>query len=134
MVQESHLKVERVILGNLNATLYSVGGYQFACISYYNSIYIFNKNIDLHAFQIHGRYICMTISSPLILGSKNSKLLTIQSCYVPSRLKDRRDFFQTDGLGLEQLLTSSRSPPCLLMGDFNDCPNPNLDFTHGGPN
>jgi exonuclease III len=128
MIQESHYKHARLLRGNPRSSRLQEK-YVFALVSHYNAIYVFNKNLTLQSHEIQRWYARMTISTPLNLGEDNNpnQSLTIQSLYTPSQDTNRRTFFLQDEGNLQKIPTSTESPPCILAGDFNDYPNPELD-------
>jgi exonuclease III len=131
MMQESHYSVIRIILGKPGALPYSLGGYKFAALSYYNAVYIYNKNISLQSFDLCDRHIRLTLSVPQSFSNYKSKKIIIQSCYAPSSATPRRLFFKDDEFNIQSLPTSPSQTPIVLMGDFNDFPDPILDYDDG---
>ena len=132
LVQEAHSSNNRMVRGIPRAPLYSVNGYKFAALFHYNAIYVFNKNISLVNYHITKRYIRLTIQTSQSYGNKKANnQLIIQSCYAPVMVAERRRFFQEDGFDIQTLPSHSPRPSILLMGDFNDYPNPALDFYNG---
>jgi exonuclease III len=133
MVQEAHSTVNRMMVGSTRAPIYSPQGYKIAALSHYNSIYIFNKNLTVNSHHIAERYVRLTISTSVpYRNAKAGNQLIVQSCYVPSSTNERKNFFAEDGLDIQDLPTSSSLPPSILMGDFNDYPDPALDFHKNG--
>lgn len=126
MVQEPHHRFQRIIRGQHNHTK-SPDDYVFALVSHYNAIYIFNKNFSLRNYDIQDRYIRATVSINTPIGGSSQKELTLQSCYVPANKYERLPFFEGDGLNIRTIPSAKSSAPAILMGDFNDFPNPALD-------
>ena len=98
MIQESHSKYKRLILGNPRYT-YLHEKYKYAIVSHYNSIYVYNKSLTLLKHDIQLWHVRMTISTPLTLGEeqKPNQTLIIQSLYAPCNETKRKGFFLSDG-------------------------------------
>jgi hypothetical protein len=107
MIQESHYPVTRIVLGKPRASLYSLDGYKFAALSYFNAVYVYNKNVSLQSFEFCDRHVRLTLSLLFSFAKfKSKKIITIQSYYALSSLISRRVFFKDDDFDIQSLPTS----------------------------
>jgi exonuclease III len=124
MIQEPHYKHNGYIQGGPRSKS-AIHGFASAVVSHYNAIYIYNNSIDIQSHLITERNIRVQVQR-----QNPSENLILQSVYAPVHPVQRAAFFEHDGIGLQTLKTHDQSPPVIMMGDFNDCPNAAIDHKH----